>query len=303
MVENPKNLIICHTGIHLLKENEVKPMDQKTIAKELEKIGHGVGQSTITKILKYNPKKEKGKTVRLSTLKRVADGLKKLKRVELNMVFSEPELNFILTIENEENNQITYPYLGAQESNNAIYHAGGRMLPSEKISFMEQAVKGDTIIELGVRLNAFSNYFHINSDKNYKDRIRRILMSGVNLHCYMLNYRSDLAKFYFEKRATIQAPEKQAFKDMPNIVNRLRAIRFELNQEGYEGKMDLFHYEQFPEYHALRVGNQLLISHYLLGVRRSNSPVVELSKGKNPALFQRYLKSIKAVQKGAIRIK
>jgi len=303
MIKNPKNLIICHTGINLLKENEVKPIDQKTIAEELEKIGHRVGQSTITKIRKYNPEEKKGKTVRLNTLKKVADGLKKLIKVELNMVFCETDLKFIPAAEKEENGPITYPYLGAQESNNAIYHAGGRMLPSDKISFMEQAVTGETIIELGVRLNAFSNYFQSASDKNYKDRIRRILMRGVNLHCYMLNFRSDLAELYFEKRAAIQFPEKQAFKEMSDIVNRLKAIRFELNQEGYEGKMDLFHYEQFPEYHALRVGNNLLISHYLLGVRRSNSPVVELSKKKNPALFQRYLKSIKAMQKGAIRIK
>ena len=74
MTSNPINLTICHNGIRLLKNNEVKPFDQRTIAKELKKIGHKVGESTITKILQYNPEKGEGKTVRLTTLKRVADG-------------------------------------------------------------------------------------------------------------------------------------------------------------------------------------------------------------------------------------
>ena len=220
------------------------------------------------------------------------------------MVINSDDLDFIQQEGQQENDiGLNYPLLEEEPSNGVIYHPSGRMLPEAKISFMEQASTGDTIIEMGVRLHAFSNYFHSTSDKNYKDHIRRILMRGVNLHCYMLDFRSDLAKLYFEKRGAIQAPEKKVLKEMPEIVNRLKAIRFELNREGYEGQMDLFHHEQFPEYHALLVGNHLLISHYLLGVRRSNSPVVELSKGKNPALFQRYLKSIKAMQKGAIRIK
>lgn len=302
MERNPINLIICQQAIELLLYNEQTPLSQVEIIEGLSNYGCKIAESTLTNIKKFNPALKKGKTVSPKTLSKAAASFKKLVQVTLSKIFNERQLTFEYMKGAGE--IIAAPIINTPDGGEKIiYHSGGRKTMEYKISFMEQAPTNTTIIELGVRLHSFSTYFDNASDEIYKNRVRKILAKGINLHCLMMDFRHELTKTYFQLRTAARPAEKGKFEEMKEVSERLRALQFELNNEGYSGKVGLFNYVQFPEYHALVVKDKMLISPYILGEKRGNCPVIEIHKNKAPNLFRRYLQSIHFIKKQAKQIK
>ena len=302
MPKNPIPLIICHQAIELLLKNTDNPMTQVDIISKLKEQGCFIVESTLTNIKNFNPLLRQGKKVGAKTLAKVAKALKKIMAVEYSYVFDEDSLSFKF---DEDININIFPratiYSSTQET--ILYHAGGRKSVDYKIQFMEYAPPNSTITELGIRLHSFTTYFDNTADEIFKNRVRKLLAKGINLHCLVMDYREELTKQYFQLRTNARPMEEGKYEEMRSIVNKLRGLRFELNNEGYEGKIELFKYNQFPEYHALVLEDRLLISHYILGIKRGNCPVAEIHKKKAPNLFKKYKRSVNYIKATAERIK
>ncbi len=174
----------------------------------------------------------------------------------------------------------------------------GRIDVPQKVVFYEQATY--EIIELGLRLRRFTDYFQAKRDGAFLDPIRTQLANGVNFKCYVLNPTGNFAWRYYDDRAKVLSKEQEAYETSPKIVAELKQLCLILNREGYKGKMSLFQYDHFPYFHASVIdaateNGVIYMSPYLFGVRRANTPVIEVHQKMQKKIFRRYWSSIKAI--------
>ncbi|MEM9823049.1 MAG: hypothetical protein AAF985_18365, partial [Bacteroidota bacterium] len=156
------------------------------------------------------------------------------------------------------------------------------------------------IIEMGIRLRTFTNYFIDESEANFKKPILEKLKAGVNFHCYILTKNGRFAADYFKDRAKVQAGEEEAYKEMTLVRDKLCYILKAINEEDTKGKMHLYQYNCFPYFHATaidldRVFGKICITQYLYGISRANSPRFKLNQKKNMNAYGIYKKSIKSI--------
>ena len=64
--------------------------------------------------------------------------------------------------------------------------------------------------------------------------------------------------------------------------------------------MSLFQYDHFPSFHASVIDGAtengvIYMSPYLFGVRRANTPVIEVHQKMQQKIFKRYWSSVKAI--------
>jgi len=174
----------------------------------------------------------------------------------------------------------------------------GRIDVPQKIVFYKQATY--EIIELGLRLRRFTDYFQAKRDGAFLDPIRMQLANGVNFKCYVLNPTGNFARRYHEDRAKVLPKERETYETSPKIIAELKQLCLTLNREGYKGKMSLFQYDHFPYFHASVIDAEtengvIYMSPYLFGVRRANTPVIEMHQKMQKKIFKRYWSSVKAI--------
>lgn len=174
----------------------------------------------------------------------------------------------------------------------------GRIDVPQKVLLYEQATY--EIVELGLRLRRFTDYFQAKRDGAFLDPISKQLANGVNFKCYVLNPTGNLARRYYDDRAMALAKEKETYEMSPKIIGELKQLCLSLNRAGYKGKMSLFQYDHFPYFHASAIDAEtengiIYMSPYLFGVRRANTPVIEVHQKAQKKLFKRYWSSVKAM--------
>ncbi len=174
----------------------------------------------------------------------------------------------------------------------------GRIDVPQKVLFYEQATY--EVIEMGLRLRRFTDYFQAKRDGAFLDPIRALLANGVNFKCYVLNPTGNFARRYYEDRAKVLPKEKETYETSPKIIAELKQLCLILNREGYKGKMSLFQYDHFPCFHASVIDAEtengvIYMAPYLFGVRRANTPVIEVHQKMQKKVFKRYWSSIKAI--------
>ena len=123
----------------------------------------------------------------------------------------------------------------------------------------------------------------------------------------MLDPSSNEASFYFKDRGIVQEMENQSLKLMQDIVRKLKVIIREYQSLNLPGQFEVFFYKHFPYNHFLIVDGssnhgQMLVAHYLYGINRADSPVLEIIKSKNRSLFRRYWQSYNMLITGAKKI-
>ncbi len=285
--------LIIEKGLKLLIEEY--GYKQIEIFNKLEVLEFKVSRSTISNL--YKQKTKPGKPL----LKLLGNGIAEILKVERCLVFDKNTENFI-PIPNCSPRSIKGEVKKEGELSAAPlvpYHLhDGRFNVSEKVAFFEKAQL--EIIELGIRLRNFKNYFNDKKESAFKDPLRAILERGVHFKCFVLEPEGNFARRYFEDRARVQPTEKSAFANSPSVLAELKSLIIALNREGYSGKMELHTYDHFPYFHATVIDGEtesaeMLMAAYLYGVSRANTPVLKIKKRKNKKIFKRYFSSVKAM--------
>lgn len=191
------------------------------------------------------------------------------------------------------------------QTHGIIIYEEGRRSTSEKIQFIKNAKK--EIIEVGIRLHTFSQYFTSRRKSEFRDHIEQLLKNGVTMKCLMMDPSSEMTRLYFLDRAKASPDEAKAYEQMPQILEELKKIKNELNQQGYKGRFELYTYENFPYNHYMMVdpeeeNGKLLLSSYIHGIRRAHCPVLEIRKNKARVTFNTYLESLNLILKEAKEI-
>jgi len=286
-------------GAKLLKEK--KYYTQKTILNKLLYLGVKVNQTSFNQIL--NNKADK---VSEALLHATTEGIRQLVVLELGMEWNAP--NYTNTLSQQPNwTPEIIPEHEIKELHKGFkFHKEGRLNILQKVGFMKDTQK--ELIEFGLSLNTFSNYFTSRKESDYKIPIETLLQKGVNIKCYLLDPDCNAARLYFADRAIVDEPEKNRPELIREVIKRLQRLHEELTAKNYTGTLELYAYRHIPYNYFFIVDSsshnnaKMLISHYLYGVHRSNSPVLEFTKRNNPTLFKRYWKSYKAMAQDAKRI-
>jgi len=286
-----KYLHIIELGFKYLTETE-KNYQQINLLKKLDNLGYGVAAATLSKISK---KKHVGNT----SLEKVANGFQAIIEKELCLRFNEATMQYeqIADCEPTTINEDTY---NSQSDNNddavtsVKVYPSGRLSISKKVQFMSTAKT--EVIELGLRLNNFANYFTNRNADEYKNHIIRLLNTGVDVNCYIADPIAPSTKMYFEDRAKFNSKELKKFRQMSEIIEDLKDTIRTLRAENHKGNMSLYAYTCLPYMHVLAVdGNskngKILVSNYMCGILRVDMPVMEIVKAEQPVLFQKYWES------------
>lgn len=172
-----------------------------------------------------------------------------------------------------------------------IIHENGRLPIQEKVKFLKSAQK--EVVEFGVRLRAFTQYFLSRSAHEFRSHIEDLLVKGVTFKFYLLDPDSNAARLYFEDRSRILKEESKSPEVIREVISSLKQINEELSSKDHAGQLQLFKYKHVPYCHFLIVDGhahfgKMMVSPYLYGVRRADCPVIQLSKISNHSMYRLY---------------
>ncbi len=168
------------------------------------------------------------------------------------------------------------------------FHDDGRREVREKVAFMQLA--NEEVIEFGVTLNTFSNYFDSRSDAEFGGQIEQLLEKGVSFKCFLLDPDSNEARLYFKDSPERKNDEAKIRSAMERLLKQKAS--FDENP-ATKGKFQVFKYAHIPNNYFLVVDcEHMMLSHYIYGEKRANCPVIELNKAESPTLFRRYKDSL-----------
>lgn len=288
---------IVQKGVELLAEKQ--EYKQITLINKMKTLGLAVSTASLSNIIK-------GKKAGLPVLKTASEGIQGIVRSELGMVYAKDLRAFVAA-----NDPGWQPYIipedagQPQNDTGLILHLDGRVTIQQKTDFISTAQK--EVIEVGVRLKTFAEYFISRKEKDYKDYITLLLKRGVTFKGYLLDPDSNEARLYFDDRGRTQEPEKDAIAEMKKVVEKLRNLVREFEQFKYPGAFEIYLYKHIPYNHFLVVdrhldGGKMMVSHYIYGIRRAECPVWEFTGSRQPALFKKYADSLEYFIRDAKRL-
>ncbi|HFA50769.1 MAG TPA: hypothetical protein ENJ95_17310 [Bacteroidetes bacterium] len=199
-----------------------------------------------------------------------------------------------------------YQEAGAAPKLNYIFHQKGRLRTEQKTAFFSTAQT--ELIEFGLSLNSFSNYFFTRNEEEYKAHIESLLKKGVHIKCYLLDPECNEARLYFNDRKIFVEEDCPGTEKIKTVLRRFKKIDREFKAAGHRGRFEIYTYKHIPNNYFLSVdGNSLngkmMVSHYIYGELRANCPVLEFTKKDNPSLFKKYWNSLDKLMQGANKIK
>ena len=269
---------------------------QNTIVAKLQTLGYKIATATMSNLLN-------DKIVGIATLKKTEEGILTIIRQELGKVYDEAQARFI-DIEATDWQPKKIIEKSTNSSTITIYPKG-RVLVEKKAAFI--SVANRQLIEVGIRLNAFTGYIYSNNESVYKTPIRTLLEQGVNIQLYILDPESEAARIYFLDRSQYISTEKDAIEDIRKVIERLKLLVGEFDELNLPGKLDIFLYSHIPVSMMLGVdideeNGKMMVAPYLYGIRRADCPVMEFSRKEHPELFEKYKKSLLLTIEGAKKI-
>lgn len=172
---------------------------------------------------------------------------------------------------------------------------GGRPTISEKVALISNAKS--EIIEIGIGLTSFAQYFTGQKPDEFRDPIRRLVRGGVNLKCFALDFDHGPGRAWLAEQDNPDYPEEAAIARR-RIEDEAKRCRY----EDYRGRLSYHTYKRVPEFWCLGVDvedqldGRMFFAPYLMGVPRSALPVVQVSRTSNPGLYEKYLQSVRALR-------
>lgn len=273
----------------------IERFNHKTLLIKLQEVQFDIAPATLTNIKKViiegNPERKISLSKEL--LKEAAKAF--ILVIELNWPLKyDPATHEFIKLENTD----PEPENPSNQAHGIIIYQDGRRSTSEKIQFIKNAKK--EIIEVGIRLHTFSQYFTSRRKSEFRDHIEQLLKKGVNMKCLMMDPASEMTRLYFMDRAKALPKEAKAYEQMPQILDDLKKIKEDLNQLGHPGQFKLLTYENFPYNHYMMVdpeedNGKLLLSSYIHGIIRADCPVMEIRKNTARVTFNTYLKSLQMI--------
>jgi hypothetical protein len=180
----------------------------------------------------------------------------------------------------------------------------GRLSPTEKSRFVESA--RSEVIEIGVALTTFADYFHAFDAKLFKDPVRRALQRGVSFKCVTIDPDSEVARVYCHDRE-----EPKYLEEITTTISKLKAVKDEFSRQNLLGCFEMYTYSHLPYYHAMCVdigeddpspNGRMLVSNYLFATKRADTPVIRFSANSNPTLFSTYWNSVRKLLSSCRRL-
>ncbi|MBU6340457.1 MAG: hypothetical protein KGS48_03090 [Bacteroidetes bacterium] len=281
--ERSMHLKLCFAAIQKLQFKF--GYGQNSIIAKLKFLGFEVNTASLSNLLS-NGKRNVGD----KALSRLANGLERLVAEELDMSFDPVLQDFIPA---QTSGWVAYivPDSTRLSTHDFAIHPEGRVLLEQKARFIGSAIQ--EVVEIGVRLHSFANYFYSQNDAVFRNRVEELLRRGVHYRAYMIDPESDAAKLYFSDRARVLPSEQAAFEALPGIVAQLSALSQEFKTKQLKGKFEIYLYQHLPVCMIYAVDPQLIhgkmmVSSYLYGIRRANCPVLEFTRANQAALFRKY---------------
>jgi class 3 adenylate cyclase len=176
-----------------------------------------------------------------------------------------------------------------------IIDPSGRPSISEKLSLIRNA--NNEIIEVGIGLTSFAQYFEGQKPNEFRDPIRQLIRGGVDLKCFALDPTYEAGTTWLAEQAAYDYA-----KEAEIARGRLERESKYCRDNHYRGKITYCVYRRVPEFWCLGVDvdddldGRMFFQPYLMGVARSATPVVQVSRTSNPELYEKYLQSIRAVR-------
>jgi len=277
---------IVREGFRLL-ESEMA-YTQADMLRKMAVMGHKVSAPSFSNIIT-------GKRAGKVALRKAGEAMLELVRSEIGYRFDEERLLFDITSRPDGWQPNIIPLEEEKKSGASyIFYPEGRLPIQQKVDFLKSARQ--EVIEFGVRLRTFADYFLSRSEQKFRIHIEELLGKGVNLKLYLLDPDCNEARLYFEDRGRIQEAEQQSVVEIRRVIGRLRQINSDFANAGFSGKFEVFSYKHIPYSHFLIVDGEsrhgkLMASPYHYGVRRADCPVVEVSRLSDPRLYGKYWRS------------
>lgn len=180
-------------------------------------------------------------------------------------------------------------------------HEEGRLSIPEKVAFMQGAKK--EVIELGIGLTSFADYFTRRNPNEFKKPVADLLSRGVRFKCYALDPNWPPAKVYLKDRG-----ESDYLKKITQSIAVLRSVQREFRRDRLSGTFEIYLYRHFPYFYAFcsdasdTKNGKIMISNYLFDVVRAQCPVIQFSRLSHPELFSTYWKSTQGQMKGSVSV-
>lgn len=171
----------------------------------------------------------------------------------------------------------------------------GRPTIEEKLALIRNAKS--EILEIGIGLTSFAQYFTGQKPDEFRDPIRQMVRGGVDLKCFALD------PSYAPGLAWLQEQHNRNYLTEADIARgRIQAESKHYRDSGYRGRLSYYTYRRVPEFWCLGVDvedpldGRMFFASYLMDVARSETPVVQVSRTTNAELFEKYLLSVRAVR-------
>ncbi|WP_416969245.1 hypothetical protein [Streptomyces sp. 4F14] len=166
-------------------------------------------------------------------------------------------------------------------------HAHGRPAPAEKTAFIAEA--RTEIIEVGVTLRSLTGYFVSRPERDFTDPVRQLLRRGVHITYLIADPDSPLLTAYADSLGDPALPARAA-----EAARQLSRVAADFAAEGHLGRMTVRHTRQLPTGYLALVDpdgttGRCRTSPYLPGVRRADSPVLDITRAAHPEVFARYV--------------
>lgn len=165
----------------------------------------------------------------------------------------------------------------------SLVHQTGRVSPSYTAKFLEGAEHEITIV--GFSLKSFIGYFDSRPQEEIRASISAALERGARVSLLFLNPDSPAARLFAKQRS-----DNRMLGDIRRSIDRAQELRVELLGAVKRGKFDLRVFDQMPFGHVKRVddasdGARLMCFPYLPGVRRADTPYLEVYRSANQRLY------------------
>ena len=279
---------------HLL---EKRGLSQKEICDKFRALHLNISRPSLSNLWLEKP-------VSVKLRRRAEEGLQKILNFEDGLRY-DPDRGELLPLPESSPRQLIEPEAELVTAALPYFIHDGRRDVYQKVAFYQRAQT--EVIEIGLRLRNFSQYFERKRDSAFSDPLHELLARGIHFHCYVLDPQGNFARRYYDDRSKVHAFERDAFVESETIINELRSKITRLNGQSSAGEMHLYYYDHFPYFHGTVIDGatdqgQALIAPYLYGVRRANTPVIEVSHRSHKKLYQRYWKSVRALISNQVRL-
>jgi class 3 adenylate cyclase len=170
----------------------------------------------------------------------------------------------------------------------------GRPTVDAKVTFLSAAKRG--IVEIGAGLTTLVDYYYAQPVHRFRQPMRDLVSRGVNLQYVLANPDSPAVAEYFKNRG-----EPAYLNEIRTTIERLKLIREEFAEGEPRGAVEIRTLDDPPDFNVMAVDmggsepapdGMMMVSHYLAGISRSDSPVIHFDRKSNPTLYDKYWTSV-----------